>query len=206
MAAGDRLPAGADPGGPVGLGLEPRPRFSGGRIRIVPSAQTGLFTAAERTRFAATDFVRDARGNRQGVRLAHEGAPFSAEGGLSILSEVVVPGDIQMTGDGIPYVLLPECQTMGGYPRIGTVVPDDLAQVAQAPAGARLRFDFVDPAEALAELRRTAAGRAADLRRRIRPLVRDPATIPDLLSYQLVSGVTAGHDAAEQEISGGTAK
>ena len=34
----------------------------------------------------------------------------------------------------------------------------------------------------------------ADLRRRVRPLVRAAEDIPDLLGYQLVSGVTAGED------------
>ena len=46
---------------------------------------------------------------------------------------------------------------------------------------AALEEDHANLRAETAELRRTAAGRAADLRRRIRPLVRDPATIPDLL-------------------------
>lgn len=198
VAAGDCLPVGAAPPARAGLGIDVADRFSGGTVRIVASAQTTLFSAAERARFEATDFTRDPRANRQGVRLRHEGAPFRAEGQLSILSEIIVPGDVQMTGEGTPYVLLPECQTMGGYPRIGTVVPDDLPIVAQSGPGARLRFRFVSHEEALADWRRARAGAAARLAARVRPLVRDPARMADLLSYQLVGGVTAGDDLNEE--------
>ncbi len=200
VAAGERLPVGAASGGArPGLLLDAADRFRGGTVRIVPSAQTGLFSPEAQARFAATDFVRDTRGNRQGVRLVHDGAPFAAAGQLNILSEIIVPGDIQMTGDGTPYVLLPECQTMGGYPRIGTVVPDDLPVVAQAAPGTRLRFRFVGLDEALADYRQRRQGEAARHAAAIRPLVRDPADMADLLSYQLVGGVTAGDDLNEEE-------
>ncbi len=190
---GDAIPLGPDPGGPAGRRLEVEDRFTGGTVRIIPGPQTALFDAATRARFEATGFRRDPRGNRQGVRLAHDGAAFAAAGQLALLSEPIVPGDIQMTGDGAPFVLGPDCQTIGGYPRIGTVVPQDLPRVLQAPPGAPLRFAFTDRAAALADLRAriaTAATRAA----RVRPLVRDPAEIPDLLSLQLIGGVTAGDD------------
>lgn len=198
VVAGQTLPIGQGVSALAGLALDVAGRFGGGSVRVVASAQTALFPEAERARFEATEFTRDARANRQGVRLAHDGAPFRAEGQLSILSEIVVPGDVQMTGEGTPYVLLPECQTMGGYPRIGTVVPDDLPTVAQAPAGARLRFRFVALDEALADWRRARAGEAARLAAAIRPLVRDPASMADLLSHQLVGGVTAGDDLDEE--------
>ncbi|MCB2115355.1 MAG: biotin-dependent carboxyltransferase family protein [Rhodobacteraceae bacterium] len=196
VVAGDVLPAGPATGARAGRMLEPEPRFAGGTLRLVPSAQTGLFSAAERARFEETAFVRDARGNRQGVRLAAGGAGFRPEGALTILSEIILPGDVQVTGDGAPYILLSECQTMGGYPRIGTVVPGDLPRAAQAAPGTVLRFRFVEREAALADHRRRAAGQAA-LAARVRPMLRDPADMGDLLSYQLIGGVTAGEDAEE---------
>lgn len=199
VAAGHTLPTGPAGPGRAGLRLDVAGRFAGGTVRIVASAQTALFSEAERARFEATAFVRDPRANRQGARLAHDGAPFRAEGQLTVLSEIIVPGDVQMTGDGTPYVLLPECQTMGGYPRIGTVVPDDLPIVAQAPPGARLRFRFVGLDEASADWRRARTGEAARLAAAVRPMVRDPAAMADLLSHQLVGGVTTGDDLERKE-------
>jgi 5-oxoprolinase (ATP-hydrolysing) subunit C len=192
LRAGVRLPVGPDPDpGAAELRLEAAARCEGGEVRLLPVPQTLLFAEDDRRRFEDTVFTRDRRGNRQGVRLSFDGAPFLGEAGLSLVSEVVQPGDVQMTGDGAPYVLLPECQTTGGYPRIGTVLPCDLPRVAQAAPGTALRFRFVSLDEALA-LHRTEAETLADLRRRLRPMVRSAEDIPDLLGYQLISGVTAG--------------
>ncbi|MCG7622204.1 biotin-dependent carboxyltransferase family protein [Epibacterium sp. Ofav1-8] len=193
LAAGDVLNIGPDEGTHTGFGL-PRPdRFDGGSVRVVPSLQTELFPAAELARFEATAFRRSARGNRMGVPLECEGRGIELEGGRTVLSEVIVPGDIQITGDGTPFVLMAECQTTGGYPRIGTVLPCDLPVLAQAAAGAPLRFQFVSLEEALTAEREDAERRAGLARQRF-PLIRDPRTMPDLLSYQLISGAIAGDE------------
>ena len=193
VVPGDRLALGRDDGHETGLKFDPEERFDGGEVRLVPGSQTGFFSGAEIARFEAATFRRDARGNRMGVRLLYDGAGFDRPAGLTLLSEVVVPGDVQIAGDGAPFVLLGECQTTGGYPRIGSVLPADLPRVAQAPPGAALRFRFVTLEEAVL-LERHARDRLGDLRARLTRQIRDPASIPDLLSYQLISGVTAGDD------------
>jgi allophanate hydrolase len=194
VSAGQRLTILADPH-PANINrcLDVAPRFEGGPVRIVRSLQTRRFSEATLERFTATAFTRDMRGNRMGVRLNSDGEGFKGDTALNIVSEIIVPGDIQITGDGAPFVLLAECQTIGGYPRIGTVIPCDLPRVAQASPGASLSFGFVSLEDALAAER---ADRAAEdaLRAATRPLIRDPADMADLLSYQLVGGVTAGDD------------
>lgn len=193
LVAGDTLPMGSRKTQQPGWVLDVDPRLTGGEIRIVPSFQTDQFTAETLKRFSRTGFRRDPRGNRQGVRMASDGDGFFVEGGLSIVSEVISEGDIQITGDGAPYILLCECQTTGGYPRIGTVIPSDLPRVAQAPVGADLRFSFVTLEEARRIEHQDRAKRKALAHRR-RPLVRDPYDIPDLLKYQLVGGVVSATD------------
>ena len=190
---GDSLPIGPDGRKETGLKLDAVDRFGGGMVRIVPSLQTDLFANDEIARFQATTFLRDARGNRMGVRLAPDGEGFKSKAGLSVLSEVIVPGDIQITGDGAPFVLLCECQTTGGYPRIGSVLPADLPRVVQARPGETLRFTFVTLDDAVAIQTRDRDARNA-LKKNLSAVIRDPATMADLLSYQLISGVTAGHD------------
>ncbi|KMW57660.1 Allophanate hydrolase 2 subunit 2 [Candidatus Rhodobacter oscarellae] len=187
------LPIGEDRRSQTGLTLPPEDRLSGGTIRIIPSAQTGRFAPQDIARLQRTAFTRDLRGNRMGARMAFEGAPFHTQGGLSLLSEAVVPGDIQVTGDGTPFVLLGECQTTGGYPRIGTVIPADIPKVAQARAGVPLRFQMITRAQALKAHAAFQAHLAA-LPGLPRPLVRDPHDIPDLLSYQLISGAITGDE------------
>ncbi len=191
VQAGDTIAVGADRGHRVGLCL---PEGQAGNIlRLVASLQTAVFGQDALARLEATSFTKDARGNRMGQRLVPDGAGFATASGLSILSETIVPGDVQVTGDGTPYVLLSECQTTGGYPRIGTVLPCDLHKLLRAGPGNRFRFRLVTLEEGV-EAERSEALRRSALARTLQPLQRDPRDIPDLLRYQLVSGVTAGDD------------
>lgn len=190
VQAGDTVLAGADKGGPVGQVLPVDPRFDGGELRIVESFQSALFAEDLRARFADTQFQRGTRANRMGVEMLNDGPGFAAEGQLNILSEIISPGDVQMTGDGKPFVLMRECQTTGGYPRIGTVLPCDLPKVAQAPLGAGLRFRWVSLVQGL-EAQQKFEAELKSLPRSCQPLVRDPADMQDLLSYQLVGGVVS---------------
>lgn len=201
IQAGMTLPAGKDNGRDTGMTITPEPRLTGGTIRIVPSMQTEDFDPAIRTRFEATEFRRDPRANRQGVRMDSDGEGFSNPKALSIVSEVIVAGDIQITGDGTPFVLMAECQTTGGYPRIGTVLPCDLPKVAQAPAGATLQFQLVSLDDGAAiQARADAALRS--MSNAVAPLVRDPASMQDLLSYQLIGGMVSATDPAFDEEEG----
>ena len=193
LESGTRLPLGGNPAARAGQYIEPAPRLLGGEVRVMPSVQTEQFAPEVRARFTETAFRRDARGNRQGVRMDFDGDGFFAEGGLSIVSEVILEGDIQITGDGAPYVLMCECQTTGGYPRIGTVIPSDLPRVAQASVGAPLSFRFVSWEEAR-EAEQAARASLKALPAQVAPLVRDPRDIADLLSYQLVGGVVSATD------------
>lgn len=192
IAEGAKLDLGADGRATeTGLCLAADTRFNGGMLRVVAGLQTGLFSADQIARFEAESFTRDSRGNRMGVRLVPEGEGFQSQAGLSVLSEAIVPGDIQITGDGTPFVLLSECQTTGGYPRIGSVLPCDLPRMAQAAPGARLKFRFVSLEEALIAERAAAQSRKG-LRANLTRLVRDPQDMRDLLAYDLISGVIAG--------------
>ncbi len=166
-------------------------RFAGGPLRVVPSMQTDLFSPELRKRLEATAFTRDPRADRQGMRLAFEGAPFSPEGNLSILSEIAVPGDVQIAGNGQPFILLCECQTTAGYPRIGTVLPCDLPRAAQCPPGHSLNLQFVDMTEARSiEMR--ARKDWHDLSKKVAPRVRSPEDIQNLRDYNLISGAITG--------------
>ena len=197
LGQGARVSIGEDLGDLIGQILEPDARLQGGTIRVTPSLQTSYFPQETLNRFEATEFTRDPRGNRMGVKMASDGPGFLVEGGLQVLSEVIVPGDIQVTGDGTPFVLIAESQTTGGYPRIATVIPPDLPRVAQAGPGSKIRFQFVDLAAAV-DLHRNYIARLRGLPGQVKPLVRDPADIPNLAEFQLISGTTSGAVSEEE--------
>lgn len=75
--------------------------------------------------------------NRMGVRLT--GAPVSIDGG-EITTSAVVPGTIQLPAEGLPIVLMNDCQTTGGYPRIAIVHGEYLGKLAQVKAGHTVQF------------------------------------------------------------------
>lgn len=194
LRAGDTLPVGPDDlGDAVPNAIRAQDRFGGGSVRVMPGNQTDLFDAQTIARAQSTRFRRAARANRQGVGLDQDGDPFQATGAAGLTSDFLQPGDIQMAGQGEPIVLLCECQTIGGYPRLGTVIPDDLPIIAQAEPGATLSLQMLTLEQADA-LWRSDAHRLSEAKTRVSPMLRDPHDIADLLGYQLVGGVTRGDD------------
>jgi antagonist of KipI len=65
-----------------------------------------------------------------------------------MVSEAVAPGAVQVPPDGQPIVLLPDCGTTGGYPRIAQVAAVDLPLLGQLRPGVQLRFREIGLAEA----------------------------------------------------------
>jgi biotin-dependent carboxylase-like uncharacterized protein len=76
--------------------------------------------------------------NRIGARL--DGPPLSRARDGELPSEGLIPGAIQVPGDGRPIVFLADHPATGGYPVIAVVHPDDLAFIAQARPGASVVF------------------------------------------------------------------
>ena len=192
VQAGMRLPFGPDAApNTASQRLPPEDRFTGGPLRVIPGPQTALFDAETQAR-AYTTLFRAGPASRQGLALRHDGAPFATET-AGLLSDFIGPGDIQMTGTGQAVVLLAECQTIGGYPRLGTVIPADLPRAAQARPDTALTLqritletaEIASPPEALW---------LPQIRRLLRPLTRDPRDIADLLAYQLISGAVRGDE------------
>ena len=67
---------------------------------------------------------------------------------VDLISEAVAPGTIQVPPSGKPIVLLGDCQTIGGYPKIAHVITVDLPVAAQLRAGDKVRFQEVSLVDA----------------------------------------------------------
>jgi biotin-dependent carboxylase-like uncharacterized protein len=81
------------------------------------------------------------RSDRTGLRL--QGAPLRSTGG-DIATIGVLPGVVQLPPDGLPIVLLGNCQTTGGYPVVGVVCSADLRVAAQLRPGTVVRLASLD--------------------------------------------------------------
>lgn len=120
-----------------------------GPIRVMPGAQTDHFTDEALQALFSQPFTVTRDSDRMGMRLEGPALRHN-ELGADIASDGVTPGAIQVPGNGQPIILMADCQTVGGYPKIGTVISADLARLAHARPGAQLRFARVGLAEAAA--------------------------------------------------------
>jgi allophanate hydrolase len=117
-----------------------------------------------------------------------DGPCLQHRAGADIVSDAVLPGAVQVPGDGRPLVLMRDCQTTGGYPKIACVIAADLDRLAQCRSGIGVRFAEVSPESGLAATR--------DCLRRLQALpgqlVAADATQDRLHHANLIGGV---HDA-----------
>lgn len=166
-------------------------------IRIVWGAQAHLFDSVIKQRFLDASFSVSVKRDRMGAKLDSDGGTFLPASGLTGISDAVLAGDIQIAGDGGATVLLADRQPTGGYPRIATVIGADLDAVAQLRSGRSFRFELLTIEQAVDALK-TRRAKLQQIASRLQPLVRDPADISDLLSYNLIDGMTAGRELAEK--------
>jgi KipI family sensor histidine kinase inhibitor len=151
LKAGDRLALNwATPRSPAEPAPEPD-RKGVVEVRVVLGPQEEDFAAEGLARFLGQTFSLSAECNRVGLRL--QGSPIPHARGGEIASDGMVPGSIQVPPSGLPIVMLQDCPTTGGYPKIATVVSADLPRLARiAPGTGRLRFLKVNVEEAQALL------------------------------------------------------
>ncbi|MGV8830534.1 MAG: biotin-dependent carboxyltransferase family protein [Devosia sp.] len=124
-----------------------------GPIRFVWGLHADLFAAQVRQHFVGAPFLVSRRHDRMGVRLDDSAGVFADATILSLASDAIVPGDIQILGDGTPIVLMRDHQPTGGYPRIATIITADLDRFAQARPGSTLEFEPVNVTHAQQILR-----------------------------------------------------
>lgn len=119
------------------------PAQQAGPFRFVWGVHALMFDASQRQRFLAATFSVSSRLDRMGVRLIDDGRVFAGAADLSLVSEAIVPGDVQIMGDGTPIVLMRDHQPTGGYPRLATIITADFDRFAQMRPGSTIAFEPV---------------------------------------------------------------
>ena len=115
-------------------------------LRIVRGSDWSRFNASTVQRLTSEAFVVSSDSDRMGVRF--DGPELKREDNVDLISEAVAPGTIQVPPSGKPILLLQDCQTIGGYPKLSHVITVDLGVAAQLRAGDRVRFCEVSRADA----------------------------------------------------------
>ncbi len=120
-------------------------------LRIVRGTDWDQFTSDGQQALVAGAFNATSDSDRMGVRL--EGLELKRTEASDLLSEAVAPGTLQVPPNGQPILLLGDCQTIGGYPKIAHVITVDQPIAAQLWTGDTVRFQEVSLREAQALLR-----------------------------------------------------
>jgi antagonist of KipI len=136
-------------------------------LRFVPGCDWNRFAASTPKAFASEALQRltseaftvSHDSDRMGARF--DGPELKGEDNIDLTSEAVAPGTIQIPPSGKPILLLGDCQTIGGYPKIAHVITVDLGIAAQLRAGDHVRFTEVSMADA----RRLLLERQRELKR-----------------------------------------
>jgi antagonist of KipI len=128
-------------------------------LRFIRGVDWNRFNDTTIQRFTQQEFNVSADSDRMGVRF--DGPELKRENETDLISEAVAPGTIQIPPSGKPILLLGDCQTIGGYPKIAHVITVDLGITAQLRAGDRVRFSEVS----LRDAHWLLLGRERDLER-----------------------------------------
>ena len=115
-------------------------------LRVVLGPQDDAFTEQGITTFLSSTYTVTPTFDRMGYRL--EGPAIEHKRGADIVSDGTPLGAVQVTGEGLPIVLLADRGTTGGYTKIGTVISVDLAGIAQAQTDDTVTFRSVSLSEA----------------------------------------------------------
>ena len=153
LQVGDRIPTGKplyalDRLAARTLPEEARPKYNDHPvIDVIMGPQTKYFSNESIQTFLSSDYSVSLTSDRMGYRL--EGPPLTQRGKTELISEGITFGAIQVPSSGQPIVMMTDCPTTGGYPKIAAVISADLSLLAQCvPNKHRIRFQETTVAKA----------------------------------------------------------
>ena len=116
-------------------------------LDVIMGPQINTFTDEGIETFLSNAYVVSLTSDRMGYRL--EGPALAQRGRTELISEGMIAGAVQVPPGGQPIVMMADCPTTGGYPKIATVASAALPLLAQCtPNQSRIRFQEITVAKA----------------------------------------------------------
>lgn len=119
-------------------------------LHVIPAYQYEDFDKTQIEKFFSSTYQTTPQSNRMGFRLSGNALKNVQKG---IISEAISYGAVQIPAHGEPIVLLNERQSIGGYPKIGTVLPLDCFILAQSKIGTKVKFKKISLENAVKKMR-----------------------------------------------------
>lgn len=115
-------------------------------LRVILSYQENEFDIKEKEKFFTQTYTITNDFNTMACRLdCLEKIQCNIEG---VISEGISFGSIQIPKNGKPIILLKNRQTIGGYPKIGSVLGIDCLKLLQCAPNQKVKFEMIDLYEA----------------------------------------------------------
>jgi len=114
-------------------------------LRVILAYQDNNFQKEQIKKFFSSTYTVTNEFNRMGCKLSGEPIYCDING---IISEGISFGAIQIPSDGQPIILLKDRQTIGGYPKIGSVLSIDCFKLAQVKPDCKITFKPISIDEA----------------------------------------------------------
>ena len=111
------------------------------KIRVLEGTNFNFFSEKGKKIFFEKEFYVSKLSDRMGMRLEGENIENIFE--ANIRSEGLVKGIIQVPPDGNPIIMLSDHGTIGGYPKIASVITADYDKLVQLPPGSKIKFQSV---------------------------------------------------------------
>jgi antagonist of KipI len=117
-------------------------------VEVIPGPQAEYFEPECLHTFLSNPYKVSLASDRMGYRF--EGPQLALSKNADLTSEGLAAGAVQVPADGQPILMMADCATAGGYPKIASVISADLPLVAQCTPGrdeVRFRSTTVEAAQ-----------------------------------------------------------
>jgi antagonist of KipI len=111
-------------------------------INVLPGNELYLLDDAAGEKLFAENFTVTGQSNRMGYRLS--GPLLQLTQTVELVSAAVTKGTVQLLPSGDCIVLMADCQTTGGYPRMAHITATALPAMAQAQGTAPIKFRLLN--------------------------------------------------------------
>jgi len=113
--------------------------FNTSKIEVTKGPEFNRLTKEQRELIFSEKFEIDVLNNRMGYQLKSNFPPIKKS---EIITSITIPGTVQLTPSGKLIILMRDCPTTGGYPRILQLTDMGINQLAQKKTNDLFKFDL----------------------------------------------------------------
>lgn len=110
-------------------------------LRVTDGPQSGALAEEGEKALFENAYIVLPESDRMGIRFSGAALRFAQGCDANIITDAVSPGALQITGSGLPILMMADAQTTGGYAKPAWVISADLPVAAQLRPGDKVRFE-----------------------------------------------------------------